>query len=148
MLIPALTVSLQPRNLEFRLSLQHDERKMNNFFDDASDNEEESRESFFTQAPSRPVPGPSRRREVTADIDSGYDRSYRRDETLDDTLDGLDLDLQVEDNENIVQRLSRRWMDERSSPELLQSDPNGELDMCLQTLLRQVSVVSQRGKSC
>ena len=122
---------------------------MSNFFDENSDNEEETRESFFTQAPTRPVAGPSRQREATSDIDSGYDKSYRRaEETLDDTLDGLDLDLQVEEDENIVQRLSRRWMNERSSPELLQSDPNGELDLCLQTLLRQVSACAiMRGKS-
>lgn len=116
-----------------------------NFFDDNSDNEDEQRESFFTQAPTA---GPSRRQQLPSDIDSGYEKSYqlpREDDTLDDTFDGLDLE--VEDSESIVLRLSRRWMDERSAPELLQSDPNGELDLCLQTLLRQVSRISLGGGS-
>lgn len=117
---------------------------MATFFGDDSDNEEDQQESFFTQAP-RPVAGPSRvaaRREIASDVDSGYDRSYQqqREETLDQDVDVDGLDLQIEDSENIVLRLSRRWMDERSSPELLYSDPNGELDLCLQTLLRQASL--------
>jgi len=115
------------------------------FFDE-EDGASQNRESFFTQAATAPPrAGPSR---YEPDLDLGNtEQTYDEDDQLPPRIRGLrdssvgELEIEGEQDDNVVVRLARRWMDERSSPELLHADPNGDLDLCLQTLLRQVRVL-------
>ena len=127
---------------------------MSFFEDDDNTANSQEQESFFTQ----PRAGPSNlskgtavvsrtkaARASTAELDSGYNEaSLYRDQLSTDADFDFDQELGLGETDagqdNPVVRLARRWMDERSAPELLQSDPNGDMDLCLQTLLRQVGL--------
>lgn len=122
------------------------------FFDD-DDAPEASAEGFFTQTESqvrarkgkqrdrdeperRPEGGSQRRRERMPQPDA-YNHN---DDDAPDARQEVEFEFEGQDDHNlgnVVQALTARWMNERSSPEILPNDPGGELEDCLQTLLRQ-----------
>ena len=125
---------------------------MASFFDD--DSQPQQDETFFTQTgrvlPNRaasPVAGPSRaRRKPSTPPRAQKARVYDADEAY-GGANGIDDELEVldpADEGDIVSRLSRRWMNERSCPEILENDAGGELSDCLQTLLLQVRSLASR----
>lgn len=114
------------------------------FFDE-DDTQEQEEESFFSLR--TPVPGPSSPSVRVADPDpDGRGISVEPSEESNRPEDSAALleeterrrKQQLETEGNVVQRLSRRWIDERHAPELLVHDAHGEMDECLQMLLRQV----------
>jgi hypothetical protein len=96
---------------------------MSTFFEDEDELDHEQEESFF----SPPRAGPSRARAAA-----------RRQPHRAPTEDVERLILEDDADENKVQRLWRRLQNERNAPELLQDDPDGDLNACLQTLMLQV----------
>lgn len=110
------------------------------FFDQDDDGSEQEEESFFsarTPAPA-PIAGPSTFAEPLDASGSVHNEAGQ------DVLERMaqeEQQQQLEAEGHVVQRLARRWMDERCAPEVLPSDVYGEMDACLQMLLRQVRVL-------
>lgn len=115
--------------------------------------QQEQEESFFSlRSPQQPpIAGPStpprggRALSPAPSVPGDYANhqyGHNDDNLNDDDDEQAERQKQLLESEgHVVQRLTRRWMDERNAPDLLPHDPHGEMDACLQMLLRQVSAL-------